>query len=154
MVQGLEAKTFGRRYYFEKEEIFDWEMAVLVAVSIPIFTSQLEKSREATDTANLRAAKAAAVSAYLDGAGDKYDLVISDTCYYNSAEGVLDNAGDTCGKGTKTPGSKEDILFVNGVAPNYTPTDAVQGYKIKVKVTEPAKAGDDAQIDVHFVAAS
>ena len=49
-------------------------MAVLVAVSIPIFTSQLEKSREATDTANLRAAKAAAVTAYLDGAGDKYEL--------------------------------------------------------------------------------
>ena len=68
MIQGLEAKTFGRRYYFEKEEIFDLEMAVLVAVSIPIFTRQLEKSREATDMANIiRAAKAAAVTAYLDG---------------------------------------------------------------------------------------
>nr|WP_294665088.1 hypothetical protein [uncultured Blautia sp.] len=33
-------------------------MAVLVAISIPIFTSQLEKSREATDAANLRAAYA------------------------------------------------------------------------------------------------
>ena len=33
-------------------------IAVLVAVSIPIFTSQLEKSREATDAANLRAAYA------------------------------------------------------------------------------------------------
>lgn len=32
--------------------------AVLVAVSIPIFTSQLEKSREATDLANVRAAYA------------------------------------------------------------------------------------------------
>ena len=40
-------------------------IGVLVAVSIPIFTSQLEKSREATDLANLRAAKAAAVAAYL-----------------------------------------------------------------------------------------
>ena len=38
---------------------------MLVAVSIPIFTSQLEKSRESTDMANIRAAKAAAVSAYL-----------------------------------------------------------------------------------------
>jgi type IV pilus assembly protein PilA len=27
---------------------------VLVAISIPIFTSQLEKSREATDEANIR----------------------------------------------------------------------------------------------------
>lgn len=34
--------------------------AVLVAISIPIFTSQLEKSREATDAANLRAAYATA----------------------------------------------------------------------------------------------
>ena len=41
-------------------------IGVLVAVSIPIFTSQLEKSKEATDIANLRAAKAAAVAAYYD----------------------------------------------------------------------------------------
>jgi prepilin-type N-terminal cleavage/methylation domain-containing protein len=34
-------------------------IAVLVAISIPIFTAQLEKSREATDIANLRAAYAA-----------------------------------------------------------------------------------------------
>ena len=40
-------------------------IAVLVAVSIPIFTSQLEKSREATDIANLRAARASAVAMYL-----------------------------------------------------------------------------------------
>lgn len=40
-------------------------IGVLVAVSIPIFTAQLEKSREATDIANLRAAKAEAVAAYL-----------------------------------------------------------------------------------------
>ena len=29
-------------------------IAVLVAISIPIFTSQLEKAREATDAANIR----------------------------------------------------------------------------------------------------
>lgn len=33
-------------------------IAVLVAISIPIFTSQLEKSRESTDAANARAAYA------------------------------------------------------------------------------------------------
>ena len=33
-------------------------IAVLVAISIPIFNSQLEKSREATDLANIRAAYA------------------------------------------------------------------------------------------------
>lgn len=33
-------------------------IAVLVAIAIPIFTSQLEKSREAVDAANIRAAYA------------------------------------------------------------------------------------------------
>ena len=33
-------------------------IAVLVAISIPIFTGQLEKSREATDAANIRSAYA------------------------------------------------------------------------------------------------
>ena len=33
-------------------------MGVLVAISIPIFTAQLEKAREATDAANIRAAYA------------------------------------------------------------------------------------------------
>lgn len=35
-------------------------IGVLVAISIPIFTAQLEKAREATDAANLRAAYATA----------------------------------------------------------------------------------------------
>ena len=40
-------------------------IGVLVAVSIPIFTSQLEKARDATSVANLRSAYAEAQSAYL-----------------------------------------------------------------------------------------
>lgn len=38
-------------------------IAVLVAISIPIFTSQLEKSREATDLANVRSAYARVMTA-------------------------------------------------------------------------------------------
>ena len=38
---------------------------MLVAISIPIFTSQLEKSREATDAANIRNAYAAVQAAAL-----------------------------------------------------------------------------------------
>ena len=41
-------------------------IAVLVAISIPIFTTQLEKSRESTDAANLRAAYATAAAAVLE----------------------------------------------------------------------------------------
>ena len=41
-------------------------IGVLVAISIPIFTAQLEKAREATDLANLRSAYAG-TAALLDG---------------------------------------------------------------------------------------
>lgn len=42
-------------------------IAVLVAIAIPIFTSQLEKAKEATDLANLRAAYAECTTAVLTG---------------------------------------------------------------------------------------
>ena len=78
---------------------------MLVAVSIPIFTSQLEKSREATDLANLRAAKAAAVTAILDGNPKKNSveemLLNGETVYYNPATGLLQKNAIACGKGTE-----------------------------------------------------
>ena len=40
-------------------------IAVLVAIAIPVFTSQLEKAREATDMANIRSGYGAAVVDYL-----------------------------------------------------------------------------------------
>ena len=40
-------------------------VGILVAISIPVFTSQLAKARKATNQANMRAAKAAAVAQYL-----------------------------------------------------------------------------------------
>lgn len=40
-------------------------IAVLVAIAIPVFTAQLEKAREATDAANLRAAYAENMAAAL-----------------------------------------------------------------------------------------
>lgn len=45
-------------------------IAVLVAIAIPIFTSQLEKAREATDVANIRAAYAEATTKVLSGDDD------------------------------------------------------------------------------------
>ena len=41
-------------------------IAVLVAISIPIFSSQLEKSRRAVDLANVRSAKASAAAEYMN----------------------------------------------------------------------------------------
>ena len=46
-------------------------IAVLVAIAIPVFTTQLERSREATDLSNIRAAYAEAVSDYLSKGADE-----------------------------------------------------------------------------------
>ena len=52
-------------------------MGVLVAISIPIFTSQLEKAREATDAANLRSAYAECSAAVLDGDSTNYYMQVN-----------------------------------------------------------------------------
>ena len=61
-------------------------IAVLVAISIPIFTSQLDKAKASTDAANVRAAKAAAVSDYLSN--EKTD---AETYYYDADNGKVSN---------------------------------------------------------------
>ena len=45
-------------------------IAVLVAIAIPVFTTQLERSREATDIANIRAAYAEVMTDYLSAGGN------------------------------------------------------------------------------------
>lgn len=51
-------------------------IAVLVAISIPIFTSQLKKARVAVNQANARAGEAAAYAAYLED--PSYDIIAYD----------------------------------------------------------------------------
>ena len=51
-------------------------IGVLVAISIPIFTSQLRKARVAVNQANARAGEAAAYAAYLED--PSYDLIAYD----------------------------------------------------------------------------
>lgn len=58
-------------------------IGVLVAISIPIFTSQLEKAREATDLANIRSAYAECSAAVLTGASDTANSVT-----YTDADGA------------------------------------------------------------------
>lgn len=45
-------------------------IAVLVAIAIPIFTTQLEKARQSTDAANCRALYAEAMTASLENNGE------------------------------------------------------------------------------------
>ena len=59
-------------------------IGVLVAISIPIFSGQLDKAKIATDQANVRSAKAAAVAEFLtssDGNEQKY--------FYNASTGTV-----------------------------------------------------------------
>ena len=115
-------------------------MGVLVAVSIPIFTAQLEKAREATDIANLRAAKAEAVATYLlaDAADttvtwtDGTDASKGFTAYYDAPNGKLvkDKPTKGYGKGTATVGSSTNTDN------NYAPGTSVVDKSIKVEVND------------------
>ena len=53
-------------------------IAVLVAIAIPVFTTQLEKSREATDLSNVRSAYAEIMADYLaNGAKSAYSTTVT-----------------------------------------------------------------------------
>ncbi len=55
-------------------------IAVLVAISIPVFTSQLEKSREAVDAANIRAEYAELMTSVVTGdykTTDTYEVTLT-----------------------------------------------------------------------------
>ncbi|MDO4403710.1 MAG: hypothetical protein Q4C09_01615 [Atopobiaceae bacterium] len=52
----------------KKQDVI-FRRAVLVAISIPVFTTQLEKSREATDLSNIRSMYAEAALVVLNGTG-------------------------------------------------------------------------------------
>ena len=103
-------------------------ISVMVAVSIPIFTSKLEKAREATDLANMRSAKAAAVAMYLDNTSGS-----AATYYYDANGGVLvkESKADIkgYGKGTTLVGDSS----MNGQF-GYDNTKANEGNIIEVKL--------------------
>jgi len=67
---------------------------VLTAIAIPVFTTQLERSREATDMSNLRAAYAEAMADYMaDGANKTKSATVTakqaQTGWQNSDNGTL-----------------------------------------------------------------
>lgn len=72
-------------------------IAILIAVSIPLVGSALEKARDATDAANERAAKAEAAIKYL-GVEDGSFKEITGTFYYNAVDGKLEADTDEAKK--------------------------------------------------------
>ena len=75
-------------------------MGVLVAISIPIFTSQLEKAREATDEANIRSLYAECSTAVLTGASDDTKVTVTK----DKATGDVSQASATYTMTQKTTG--------------------------------------------------
>ena len=102
-------------------------IAVLVAIAIPIFTSQLEKSREATDAANIRAAYAQASVEVLEtekAVTYKVNMVQTDAGF--KSEGVKDAkiGGKTLSSITDAKNDKPVYVTVNteGTAPTIDTT--------------------------------
>ena len=99
-------------------------IAVLVGISIPIFMSHLERSSEATDIANMRDAKAAAIELYYAGidseASAKANGLIwwEDKTYGNNAAGVYDAA----------TGTIKPMIISNAKKPGYSNVKVDQAY--------------------------
>ena len=66
-------------------------IGVLVAISVPVFSSQLEKTREATDLANIRSAYAEVVTGALMGEDTTLTVPLSQT----EEDWMIPDAGDT-----------------------------------------------------------
>ncbi|MCI8551567.1 MAG: type II secretion system protein [Lawsonibacter sp.] len=64
-------------------------IAILVAVSIPLVNTSLEKARQATDDANLRAAKAEATIMYMNDQMGVTTESIKDNYWYDNVAGTF-----------------------------------------------------------------
>ncbi len=104
-------------------------IAVLVAISIPIFTAQLEKAREATDEANIRSA---------------YALIVADSLSpdANIANNNTDKIAYTAGTDSAPASAKVTLIqtvdgWSNGVtsiAGVAAPTDVGKGKTVTITI--------------------
>lgn len=121
-------------------------IAVLVAISIPIFSRQLEKSREAVDLANVRSAKAAAAAEYMNT-----DMTESRTYYYDAATGTVMNLqaarGNIKGYGKSHHPFDQDKDGASGT-PNTGEASGVVAVTIKADGTQSAKWEFQGSVEV------
>ena len=101
-------------------------IAILVAVSIPMVTSSLDKARTATDDANLRAAKTVAMLSAAEGKlnGDGADITGGDTAYYydmDKGELVPDKPTEAHSLGQSSE-HKGEVIEVKFAATTLEPT--------------------------------
>ncbi len=90
-------------------------IAVLVAISIPIFATQLDKAKIAVDQSNVRTAKAAAIAEYLTSNNTSE----TQTYYYDAQKGYVVTSSDgVIGYGKYTKNDKENIIGATGTPNN------------------------------------
>jgi len=106
-------------------------IAVLVAIAIPVFTTQLEKSRETTDMANLRSAYGAAtVYGMTNSVGDGPDKLY----YYDpKADGAISETAPktSLGQGTGANGGADTAQLAGGQI-EYSANSNVKGKDIVI----------------------
>lgn len=105
-------------------------VGILVAISIPVFTAQLSKARLATNQANMRAAKAAAVAAYLTD-GEENEVVYD----YDIVSGEVSKV---TGDNTQDTNAEKDLDSKAGTNPV---TGETKYTKFSVKVAASADGG-------------
>ena len=106
-------------------------VGILVAISIPVFTAQLSKARKATNQANLRAAKAAAIADYLTEKSDATDDV---TYNYDMTTGGVKVVGEN----NVTQVASAEVT-IDSAASN------VKYTKISVKIDPQTSGSDETQ---------
>ena len=99
-------------------------IAVLVAISIPIFTSQLEKARESTDAANIRAAYAEAAAEAITADTKTTTSVSREVSIKQTTEGWVSDIDEIAGvkKADLPEVKKGDTVVVTVYCDGTTPT--------------------------------
>lgn len=87
-------------------------IAVLVAVAIPLFTKEIEKSREAYDIQTMRTAASAAAALYYDGVRDQASSSKAGLAWWGSAGAANANAW-----GVYDPASSQFVNAKSKVSP-------------------------------------
>lgn len=103
-------------------------IAVLVAISIPIFTTQLEKSREAVDAANLRAAYAEVMAAGITGDSTNYTKKVDLKQQKSSWQNAFDFPSTMVGAGA----SKAPQKAQKSVTVTFSPSTGKANVSIKL----------------------
>lgn len=101
-------------------------IAVLVAIAIPIFTTQLEKAREATDAANIRAAYAEVSADLLTNDASTKSIKVKATQKQDGWQGTNFSIAD------HTIGGKTVVASTKGWTVAATKNETSKAYEVTI----------------------